>query len=172
MEPMYVANDLKRMLSIRFRNNAPRRPPKVLLIGPPGSGRSTQAQKIADAFGLVCISPQKILIAEAERNPPIKMKIRQAQDNGEAIPDEIILRLVDERIRRSDCQVNGWILDGFPDTESQVNLLKSMRIQPSLTCMFDQSLDCSINRLQARRIDPRSGELFNMDVTPPQLSAQ
>ena len=92
-------------------------------------------------------------------------------DNGEAIPDEIILRLVDERIRRSDCQVNGWILDGFPDTESQVNLLKSMRIQPSLTCMFDQSLDCSINRLQARRIDPRSGELFNMDVNPPQLSA-
>ena len=57
MEPMYVANDLKRMLSIRFRNNAPRRPPKILLIGPPGSGRSTQAQRIADAFGLVCISP-------------------------------------------------------------------------------------------------------------------
>ena len=172
MEPMYVANDLKRMLSIRFRNNAPRRPPKILLIGPPGSGRSTQAQKIADAFGLVCISPHKILTAEAERNPPIKMKIRQAMDNGEAIPDEIILRLVDERIRRSDCQVNGWILDGFPDTESQVNLLKSMRIQPSLTCMFDQSLECSIVRLQARRIDPRSGELFNMDVNPPQLSAQ
>ena len=103
METMYVANDLKRMLSIRFRNNAPRRPPKILLIGPPGSGRSTQAQRIADAFGLVCISPHKILAAEAERNPPIKIKIRQAQDNGEPIPDEIILRLVDERIRKSDC---------------------------------------------------------------------
>lgn len=52
-----VANDLARMLRIRHRNNAPRRPPKVMLIGPPGSGRSSQAQQIADAFGLVNISP-------------------------------------------------------------------------------------------------------------------
>jgi len=57
LEPLQVKEDLKRMLSIRFRNNAPRRPPKVLLIGPPGSGRSIQAQRIADTFGLVNISP-------------------------------------------------------------------------------------------------------------------
>ena len=67
--------DLNRMLKIRHRNNAPRRPPKVIIIGPPGSGKSTQAQKIADSFGLVNISPDKILKAEAERNPPIKMKL-------------------------------------------------------------------------------------------------
>lgn len=94
-----VANDLARMLRIRFRNNAPRRPPKILLIGPPGSGRSTQAQLISEAFGLVLVSPQKILLAEAERNPPIKIKLREAQENGKAIPDEIILRLLDDRIR-------------------------------------------------------------------------
>ena len=87
------------MLRIRFRNNAPRRPPKILLIGPPGSGRSTQAQLISEAFGLVLVSPQKILLAEAERNPPIKIKLREAQENGKAIPDEIILRLLDDRIR-------------------------------------------------------------------------
>ena len=52
-----VAQDLARMLRIRYRNNAPRRPPKVILIGPPGSGRSTQAQQIADTFGLVNVSP-------------------------------------------------------------------------------------------------------------------
>ena len=167
-----VCSDLKRMLSIRFRNNAPRRPPKVLIIGPPGSGRSTQAQRIADAFGLINISPTKILNAEAERNPPIKMKVRQAVENGEPIPDEIILRLVDERIRKSDCQVNGWVLDGFPDTESQVNLLKSMRISPSLVVMFDQAVDVSIDRLQARRIDPMTGELFNMYINQPQFQAQ
>mmetsp|Transcript_20836 Transcript_20836/g.25529 ORF Transcript_20836/g.25529 Transcript_20836/m.25529 type:complete len:240 (-) Transcript_20836:589-1308(-) len=60
-----VANDLARMLRIRHRNNAPRRPPKVLIIGPPGCGKSTQAQQIADAFGLVNVSPAKILKAEA-----------------------------------------------------------------------------------------------------------
>lgn len=167
-----VANDLARMLRIRHRNNAPRRPPKVMLIGPPGSGRSSQAQQIADAFGLVNISPQKILKAEAERNPPIKIKLQEAQENGEPIPDEIILRLVDERIRQSDCRVNGWILDGFPETESQVNLLKSMRINPNLVCMFEQSIDESINKLQARRIDPMTGELFNTEVNPPKFESQ
>lgn len=61
-----VANDLARMLRIRHRNNAPRRPPKVILIGPPGSGRSTQATMVAEAFGLVNISPQNLLKAAAE----------------------------------------------------------------------------------------------------------
>ena len=70
-----VANDLARMLRIKYRNNAPRRPPKVMLIGPPGSGRTTQAQLVADAFGLVCVSPTKILLAEAEKNPAIKIKM-------------------------------------------------------------------------------------------------
>ena len=167
-----VANDLARMLRIRHRNNAPRRPPKVLIIGPPGSGRSTQAQLIADAFGLVNVSPQKILKAEAERNPPIKIKLQEAAENGTQIPDEIILRLVDERIRQSDCRINGWIIDGFPETESQVNLLKSMRIKPNLVCMFEQSIDESINKLQARRIDPMTGELFNTETNPPKFESQ
>ena len=81
-ETSAIIDDLTRMLRIRHRNNAPRVPPKIMLIGPPGSGRSTQANKIADAFGLVCISPYKILLAEAERNPPIKIKLREAAENG------------------------------------------------------------------------------------------
>ena len=70
-----VVTDLTRMLNLRSRDDAPRRPPRVMLIGPPGSGRSTQAQMVADSFGLVCVSPQKLLKAEAEKNPPIKIKI-------------------------------------------------------------------------------------------------
>ena len=167
-----VANDLARMLRIRHRNNAPRRPPKVLIIGPPGCGKSTQAQEISDAFGLVNVSPMKILKAEAEKNPPIKMKLQEAAENGDPVPDEILLRLVDERIRQSDCRVNGWVIDGFPETESQVNLLKSMRINPNLVCMFEQSMDESINKLQARRIDPMTGELFNTDINPPKFESQ
>ena len=128
---------LHRMMRIRHRNDAPRRPPRIMLIGPPGSGRSTQAQQIADAFGLVNVSPANILRAEAERNPPIKIKLQEAASKGESIPDEIILCLVDERLRQSDCRVNGWVLDGFPETESQVNLLKSMRINPTLVCKFE-----------------------------------
>ena len=118
------------------------------------------------------MSPQKILKAEAERNPPIKIKLQEAQEKGEQIPDELILRLIEDRIRQSDCRVNGWILDGFPENESQVNLLKSMRINPTLVCMFDQTVDESINKLQARRIDPMTGELFNTEINPPKFESQ
>ena len=127
---------------------------------------------VSDAFGLVNISPRKLLQEEAERNPPIKMKLQEAALAGETVPDEILLRLVEARIRESDCRVNGWIMDGFPETESQVNLLKSMRIQPNLVCMFEQSVDESINKLQARRIDPMTGEFFNMEVNQPKFESQ
>jgi len=166
-----VANDLARMLRIKYRNNAPRRPPKVMLIGPPGSGRSTQAQLVADAFGLVCVSPTKILLAEADKNPAIKIKMQEALETGVGIPDEILLRLIDQRIRQSDCRLNGWVLDGFPETESQVNLLKSMRVKPSLVCIFEQGVEESVRKLAQRRVDPLTGELFNMEISPPKVDS-
>lgn len=78
-----------------------------------------------------------MLKAEAEKNPGIKLRIKETVQAGEQIPDEIILRLIDTRLRQSDCRVNGWVLDGFPQTEAQVNLLRSMRIKPSLVVLFE-----------------------------------
>lgn len=67
----------------------------------------------------------------------------------------------------SDCRVNGWVLDGFPQTETQINLLRSMRIKPSLVVLFEQAQDESIRRLSNRRLDPRSGTLYNVEIDPP-----
>ena len=113
-----VTKDLARMLRLRYKSDAPRRPPRVILLGPPGSSRSTQSKILANSFGLVNVSPAELLKAESERNPGIKLKVRDALEKGEAIPDEIILRLVDARLRQSDCRVNGWVLDGFPENEA------------------------------------------------------
>ena len=66
-----VANDLARMLRIRYRSNAPRRPPRVILLGPPGSGRSTQAETIAKRYGLVHVCTRSLLKNEIARNPEI-----------------------------------------------------------------------------------------------------
>lgn len=93
--------------------------------------------------------------------------IKNAVEAGEPIPDEIMLRLVDQRIRMSDCNVNGWVLDGFPQTETQVNLLKSMSVKPSNVIMFEQSQDESIRRLSNRRLDPRTGIQYNVEIDPP-----
>lgn len=77
-----VANDLARMLRIRYRSNAPRRPPRVILLGPPGSGRSTQAEIVANRYGLVHICTRSLLKHEIKRNPDVGKMISQCLDNG------------------------------------------------------------------------------------------
>jgi adenylate kinase len=162
-----VTKDLARMLRLRYKSDAPRRPPRVILLGPPGSSRSTQSQILADQFGLVNVSPMELLKQEAEKNPGVKVKVRDALEKGEAIPDEIVLRLVDARLRQSDCRVNGWVLDGFPANEAQVNLLKAMRIKPSLVVIFEQPVEESIRRLGNKRLDPVTGHSYNVELKPP-----
>ncbi len=113
-----VANDLARMLRIRYRSNAPRRPPRVILLGPPGSGRSTQAATVANRYGLVHLCTRTLLKQEIKRNPDIGKLISQCLDNGDMVPDTIVISLIEQRLKQSDCRVNGWILDGFPQTEA------------------------------------------------------
>ena len=159
-----AAGDLAQMLRVRFRQNAPRRPPKIVMLGPTGSGRSTQAERTASSFGLVNVSPQLLVEEESRKNPAVRIQVKEALEAGEDLPEEIVLRLVRERITKSDCRINGWVLDGFPQTETQVNMLKSIKIVPSLVCLFEQTEEESINRLSARRVDPQTGEYFNMDI--------
>ncbi len=113
-----VANDLARMLRIRFRSNAPRRPPRVILLGPPGSGRSTQAEMIANSYGLVHICCRSLLKSEIKRNPDIGKIISASIDSGNSVPDEVVISLVEKRLLQSDCKVNGWVLDGFPQSDA------------------------------------------------------
>ena len=70
-----VANDLARMLRIRYKNDAPRRPPRVIILGPPGSGRGTQANIIAKRFGLVCIQAGTLLREEVKKLPSLALLI-------------------------------------------------------------------------------------------------
>lgn len=77
-----VANDLARMLRIRYRSNAPRRPPRVILLGPPGSGRSIQASIIAKRYGLVHVCTRSLLKNEISRNPEAAQLITRCIDSG------------------------------------------------------------------------------------------
>ena len=81
------------------------------------------------------------------------------------VPDEIAIQIIEQRLKQSDCRVNGWILDGFPQTEAQVNLLKSMNLKPSLVCLFDQPETVSVQRLENRRIDPVTGAAYNLEAS-------
>jgi adenylate kinase len=83
------------MLRIRYRSNAPRRPPRVILLGPPGSGRSTQASLISKNYGLVHVCTRSLLKHEISRNPDTAKLIANCLDNGELVPDQIVLSLVE-----------------------------------------------------------------------------
>ena len=112
--PTDIAGDLRKMLQLRFQAGAPRRPPKVMIVGPTGSGKTLQAAALASVYGLVHVSPDLLLKAEAEKNAGIKLKIKSVTEGGDEVPDDIILRLIDTRLREADCRINGWVLDGFP----------------------------------------------------------
>lgn len=109
-----IAGDLRKMLSLRFQAGAPRRPPKVMIVGPTGSGRTLQSASLAAVYGLVHVCPDMLLKAEAEKNAGIKLKIKSTVEGGDEVPDDIMLRLIDSRLRQADCRINGWVLDGFP----------------------------------------------------------
>lgn len=104
------------MLRIRYKNDAPRRPPRVIILGPPGSGRGTQSKIIAKRFGLVCIQAGSLLRDEVKRMPALAMVISKCIHEGKMVPDDIIIPLIEARIKQSDCKVNGWIMEGFPQT--------------------------------------------------------
>ena len=90
---------MARLLRLRFRSKAPRRPPRVILLGPPGSGRSTQAAAIAKRFGLVHICTRSLLKNEIARNPEIGQLISRCIDRGELVPDHLVQPLVENRLK-------------------------------------------------------------------------
>ena len=136
-------------------------------MGPPGAGKTTQAQYLADCFGLVLIDVQAILKQQIQTSPENGRIIQNAWDNGEEVPDSIINPLIEKRIQKSDCRVNGWVLEGFCYSKSQIKLLHALRIRPSQVFICEQSEDESVRRLSNRRVDPESGILYNLEVNPP-----
>ena len=95
---------------------------KLILLGPPGAGKGTQAAKIAERYSLAHISTGDMLRAEIASETPLGMKAKALIDEGELVPDEIIVGMVENRIKQDDC-VNGFLLDGFPRTIEQAQCL-------------------------------------------------
>jgi adenylate kinase len=116
---------------------------------------------------LVKVSVRDLLKAELRENPDNGKIICKCIDNGEPVPDNIINSLVEARLKQSDCRVNGWVMDGFPESEPQINLLKAMRIRPSAVFILEQAEEESVRRLANRRMDPNTGIQYNLEVNPP-----
>ena len=134
----------------------------LVLLGAPGSGKGTQAVKIAEAFKIPHISTGDIFRANIKAGTPIGKKAKEYIDRGQLVPDEVVIEIVRLRLAESDC-ANGFILDGFPRTVGQAEALgKFANIDTVLDIGID--LDKLEARLCGRRVCSACGASFHIDT--------
>lgn len=142
----------------------------VVLFGPPGSGKGTQAQFIVERYGIPQISTGDMLRAAVKANTPLGKTAKSIMDAGDLVSDDIVLGLVKERVSQEDC-ASGFILDGFPRTIPQADALISLLDGIGKKIDFVISLDVDnqelINRLSGRRTCPGCGKGFHVIYDKP-----
>jgi len=139
---------------------------KLILLGPPGAGKGTQAAFIAQKFGIPQISTGDMLRAAAEAGTPLGLAARKLMDAGQLVSDEVVVALVKERLRAPDC-ARGYLLDGFPRTIPQAEAMRKAELP--LDCVLEIDVPDAeiVARMSGRRVHPPSGRTYHMKFNPP-----
>lgn len=142
---------------------------KLILLGPPGAGKGTQAKMLMDRFGIPQISTGDILRAAVKEGTPMGLKAKGCMDAGELVPDEVVVGIVKERLQKTDCD-NGYILDGFPRTVPQADALAADLIelgkQLDAVVSLDVDIEALIERLTGRRTCRDCGRGYHVTFDP------
>ncbi len=144
----------------------------IILLGPPGCGKGTQAQNLINEFGFVQLSTGDMLRASIRKGTEIGLQAKSIIDKGELVSDEIVIDIVRERIFSKECE-RGYMLDGFPRTIAQATKLdqiladRNQRIDVVIRlCVPDEIL---IRRIAGRRFHLKSGRSYNIEFNPPKI---
>jgi len=144
----------------------------LILIGPPGAGKGTQAKAIAKRLGVPHISTGDMFRDLIGRGTPLGERARPYMDSGELVPDEVVLEMVQERISRPDC-ANGFILDGFPRTVPQAQnfdeIVRNRHLLEPYVIQFVVDTKLLLRRLTGRRTCSVGGEIYNIYDHPPKV---
>jgi len=138
----------------------------VILLGPPGAGKGTQAAHICEKFNIPQISTGDMLRAAVVAGTTIGLKAKKVIDEGSLVPDDIIIALVKERIQSQDCK-NGYLLDGFPRTITQADALKSEDIKIDYVVEVQVPDEDIVVRMSGRRVHLPSGRTYHIAFNPP-----
>ena len=142
----------------------------LILLGPPGAGKGTQAQMIVERYHIPQISTGDILRAAVKEGTPLGKKAKAFMDQGQLVPDEVVIGMIDERLRALDCN-SGFILDGFPRTTAQAEALQSIltKIGKSIHHVINIEVDSEelVRRLTGRRTCKNCGAMFHILFHPP-----
>ena len=139
---------------------------RLILLGPPGAGKGTQAQFICDEYGIPQISTGDMLRSAVKAGTPLGRKVKAVMDSGALVSDDIIVALVKERVAQRDCG-NGFLFDGFPRTIPQAEALVDAGIELDFVLEISVADEEIIRRLSGRRVHPQSGRVYHVVFNPP-----
>jgi adenylate kinase len=149
----------------------------VILLGPPGAGKGTQAKQIVDRYGIPQISTGDLLRAHVTLGTSLGLEAKAIMARGELVPDELLYGIVADRLREADCR-RGFILDGFPRTAAQAGWLdaflekeffENSEMCPPVVIQLQVDYTQLLLRLTGRRSCPTCGRLYNIHFQPPRV---
>jgi adenylate kinase len=143
---------------------------KLILLGPPGAGKGTQAKMLTERFSIPQISTGDILRAAVKEGTPMGLKAKEYMDAGGLVPDEVVVGIVRDRLLAADCD-NGFILDGFPRTVAQADALQASlaEMDKALDRVISLEVDAEalVERLTGRRTCKECGRGYHVKFDPP-----
>jgi adenylate kinase len=144
---------------------------RLILLGPPGAGKGTQANFIRAKFGIPQISTGDMLRAARAAKTPLGIEAGKVMDAGQLVSDDIIVALVEERLGHGDC-TKGYLFDGFPRTIPQAEAMKAADVRIDRVLEIDVPDDEIITRMSGRRVHPASGRSYHLKFNPPRVEGK
>jgi adenylate kinase len=144
---------------------------RLILLGPPGAGKGTQAAFITGAFGIPQISTGDMLRAAVKAGTPLGLAAKQVMDSGSLVSDDIIIALVKERLKEPDC-ANGYLFDGFPRTIPQAQAMRDSNVAIDYVLEIDVPDAAIVERMGGRRVHVASGRTYHVRYNPPQVAGR
>lgn len=143
---------------------------KIVLLGPPGAGKGTQAKSISNKYSIPHISTGDIFRKNISENTPLGIEAKGYMDNGQLVPDEVTINMVKDRLQQDDCKI-GYLLDGFPRTVAQAEALNNFLIergeQLDTALLIKVPNEFILERMTGRRVCPSCGASYHIKFNPP-----
>jgi adenylate kinase len=144
---------------------------RLILLGPPGAGKGTQATFIKEAYGIPQISTGDMLRAAVKAGTPLGMAAKQVMDSGALVSDDIIIGLVGERLKHLDC-IPGYLFDGFPRTLPQADAMKDADVALDYVLEISVPDSVIVERMSGRRVHVSSGRTYHVKFNPPKVDGR
>src|SRR5512145_609800 len=144
---------------------------RLILLGPPGAGKGTQAKFICENFGIPQISTGDMLRSAIKAGTALGKQAQKVMDTGQLVADDIIMGLIRERLRQPDCK-RGYLFDGFPRTIPQAEAITREGVDIDYVLEIDVPDEEIVMRMSGRRVHPGSGRVYHVKFNPPKAQGR